>query len=193
MKNNLPIVTFLMLFLSCNFYAQNKEITAYQPSKAEILERYKQALKLDDAVKNKVFKTRVNAHWQKDGNTFWYCNILKDSVREYILVDASKGLKKSLFDELKLKKALSEITGKTVPSKSLPIDSLNYDSKANLIALKYDKSYFEVSLSDYSIKKVSSLAKDLKKYPSLNNQWARWESFKTDSISPNKKWLGFIK
>ncbi|PJJ07769.1 dipeptidyl peptidase IV (DPP IV)-like protein [Flavobacterium sp. 1] len=193
MKNNLPIVTFLMLFLSCNFYAQNKEMTAYQPSKAEILERYKQALKLDDAVKNKVFKTRVNAHWQKDGSTFWYCNILKDSVREYILIDASKGVKKRLFDEVKLKKALSEITGKSVPSKSLLIDSLNYDSKAYSIALKYDKSYFEVSLSDYGIKKVSSLAKDLKKYPSLNNQWARWESFKTDSISPNKKWLGFIK
>jgi dipeptidyl aminopeptidase/acylaminoacyl peptidase len=193
MKNNLPIVTFLMLFLSCNFYAQNKEITAYQPSKAEILERYKQALKLDDAVKNKVFKTRVNAHWQKDGNTFWYCNILKDSVREYIVVDASKGLKKRLFDELKLKKSLSEITGKTVSPKSLLIDSLHYDSKAYAIALKYDKSYFEVSLSDYSIKKVTSLAKDLKKYPSLNNQWARWESFRTDTISPNKKWLAFIK
>lgn len=193
MKNNLPIVTFFALFLSCNFYAQNKEITPYQPSKAEIFERYKQALKLDDAVKNKVFKTRVNAHWQKDESTFWYCNILKDSVREYILVDAAKGLKSKLFDEAKLKKALSESTGKTVSQKSLVIDSLNYDAKAKAIALKYDKSYFEVSLSDYSIKKINSLAKDLKKYSGFNNQWARWESFRTDSISPNKKWLAFIR
>jgi dipeptidyl aminopeptidase/acylaminoacyl peptidase len=193
MKNNLPFVTFLILFLSCNFYAQNKEITTYQPSKAEILERYKQALKLDDAVKNKVFKTRVNAHWQKDGSTFWYCNILKDSVREYILVDAAKGLKSKLFDEAKLKKALSENTGKTVPQKSLVIDSLNYDAKAKAIVLKYDKSYFEVLLSDYKIKKINSFPKDDKKYPSLNNQWARWNSFRTDSISPNKKWFAFIK
>ncbi|REH00947.1 S9 family peptidase [Flavobacterium aquicola] len=192
MKNNLPIA-FLLIFLSCNFYAQNKEIVPYKPSKSEILERYRQASKLDEAVKNKVFKTRVNAHWQKDGNTFWYCNILKDSVREYILADASKGVKSKLFEELKLKKALSEITGKTLPQKSLVIDSLNYDAKANSIALKYDKSYFEVSLSDYSIKKITALAKDLKKYSGFNNQWARWESFRTDTISPNKKWLAFIK
>lgn len=192
MKNNLPI-TFLLVFLSCNFYAQNKEIVPYKPSKTEILERYRQASKLDEAVKNKVFKTRVNAHWQKDGNTFWYCNILKDSIREYILADASKGVKKMLFDEAKLKKALSGITGKSVPQKSLVIDSLNYDSKSNSIALKYDKSYYEVLLSNYSIKKAASLAKDLKKYSGFNNQWARWESFRTDTISPNKKWLAFIK
>ena len=193
MKYNLTAVTFLALLLSCNFYAQHKEITPYQPSKSEILERYKQASKLDDAAKNTVFKTRINAQWQSDQKTFWYCNILKDSVREYVLVDATKALKTSLFDEVKLKKALSQITSKVLPQKSLKIDSLNYNSKEKSIAIKYDKSYFEVMLSDYSIKKISSLPKDTNKYSRLNRQWARWNSFKTDTISSNKKWSAFIK
>lgn len=193
MKNNLQIVTFLVLSLSFNLYAQNKEILPYQPSKSEILERYKQALKLDDAVKNKIFRTKINAHWQDDQKSFWYSNILKDSVREYILVDATKGAKTKLFDENKLKKALSEITGKTVSQKNLAIDSLNYNSKNNSIDLKYEKSYFEVKLSDYSIKKIPSLVKNTHKYSRLNRQWSRWNSFKTDSLSPNKKWSAYIK
>lgn len=193
MKNNLYITAFFTLFLSCHFYAQNKEAIPYQPSKSEILERYKQALKLDDAVKNKVFKTSIHAHWQPDGNLFWYSNVLKDSVREYILADATKGTKSKLFDEPKLKKALSVITGKALSQKNLAIDSLNYDSKAKSITLKYDKSYFQVNLSDYSIKSVASLPKDFNKYPKLNDQWARWNFFKTDSISPNKKWSAYIK
>lgn len=159
MKNNLRILPFLALFLNCNLSAQNKEITLYQPSKTEILERYKQALKLDDAVKNKVFRTRINAQWQNDQKSFWYSTILKDSVREYILIDASKGVKSKLFDEVKLKKALSQITGKELSQKSLAIDSLNYDSKDKSIALKYDKSYFEVMLSDYNIKKNQLISK----------------------------------
>ncbi|WP_281310252.1 S9 family peptidase [Flavobacterium flavigenum] len=191
MKNIIP-VTFFALFLSCNFYAQNKEITPYQPSKSEILERYKKASQLDDAVKNTVFKTSIRANWQPDEKSFWYCNILKDSVREYILVDAVKGVKSELFDTAKLKKALSENTGKVLSEKSLVIDSLNYDAGTKLITLKYDKSYFEVLLSDYSIKKINALTKDPKKYPKLNRQWARWNSFRTDSISPNKKWIAFI-
>lgn len=193
MKINLPVITFFALFLSCDFYAQNKEIIPYQPSKSEILERYQQASKLDEAVKNKVFKTSIKSHWQNDEKSFWYCNILKDSIREYILVDASKGVKSKLFDEVKLKNALSKSTGKGVSQKSLAIDSLNYDTKTKSITLKYEKDYFEVQLSDYSIKKIISLNKDLKKYPSLNHQWARWNSFKTDSLSPNKKWSAFIK
>ncbi|MEN2401244.1 prolyl oligopeptidase family serine peptidase [Flavobacterium sp. MC2016-06] len=193
MKNNIRIFAFLGLFLNCNLYAQNKEIVSYQPSKSEILERYKKALLLDAAVKNKVFKTSIKARWQQDGKSFWYSNVLKDSLVEYILVDAVKGEKSMFFDEPKLKKALSAVVEKTLPQKSLLIDSINYDAKAKSIALKYDKSYYQVALSDYSIKKITSLPKDNTKYPSLNNQWERWNSFKTDSISPDKKWRAFIK
>ena len=37
------------------------------------------------------------------------------------------------------------------------IDSINYDAKASSIALKYDKDYYQVKLSDYSIQKINFL------------------------------------
>ncbi len=193
MKKNLLIFAFLVSFLNCNLYSQNKGMIPYQPSKAEILERYKKALLLDVAVKNTVFKTSIKAQWQSDQKTFWYSNVLKDSLIEYILVDAEKGTKSILFDEPKLRSAITNFTQKNLPQKSLVIDSINYDAKTSSIALKYDKDYYQVKLSDYSIQKINSLPKDITKYPSLNRQWQRWNSFQTDSISPNKKWLAFIK
>ncbi|WP_091498277.1 S9 family peptidase [Flavobacterium phragmitis] len=193
MKKNLLIFAFFVSFLNCNIYSQHKEMIPYQPSKAEILERYKKALLLDKAVKNTVFKTSIKAQWQSDRKSFWYSNVLKDSIIEYILVDAENGTKNILFDEPKLRNTLSSVTAIKTPQKSLVIDSLNYDAKTSSIALKYDKNYYQVKLSDYSIQKINSLPKDNTKYPSLNRQWQRWNSFKTDSISPNKKWVAFIK
>ena len=64
--------------------AQQKNLPRFEPTRQEMLERYRKASWLDGAVKNKVFKTGVQANWQQDGNTFWYCNILKDGAREYI-------------------------------------------------------------------------------------------------------------
>ena len=75
---------FLCITASSMLYAQKKPLPPYQPSRAEMMDRYKKAQLLDSALRNTVFKTNVQANWLPGGTAFWYRNILKDSMREYI-------------------------------------------------------------------------------------------------------------
>ena len=65
----------------------------YQPTHAEIVARYQHQAFIDSITRNTVFKTSVHAHWLPGGASFWYCNTLPDGAREYVSVDAVKGIK----------------------------------------------------------------------------------------------------
>ena len=109
----------------------------YQPSRLEVLERYKKAKVLDSLATRSIFKATVKPHWAADNGSFWYRNFLKDSVKEYISVDLIHGTRKKLDAE--------------------PADT----------ATRY-----------------TGFAR-----------WGgrRWGSFATDSLSPDKQWVAFIK
>ncbi|WP_431210674.1 DPP IV N-terminal domain-containing protein [Puia sp. P3] len=84
-----------LLFALLTGYAQ-----PYQPSRAEILERYKRAKLLDSLATRSIFKTTVRPHWSEDNGSFWYRNIIdKDSAKEYIYVDVVHGTRKKLDAE----------------------------------------------------------------------------------------------
>jgi len=57
--------------------------SAYQPSRSEIMERYRKAKVLDSLASRTIFKTSVRPNWLPGGKAFWYRNYLKDSVQEY--------------------------------------------------------------------------------------------------------------
>ena len=84
---------FLLLTLVAfnTLEAQQALLPAYQPTRTEILERYRKAKVLDSLAPKSIYKATVRAHWRQDGTGFWYKNILKDSVPEYIYVDITKG------------------------------------------------------------------------------------------------------
>ncbi len=109
----------------------------YQPTRSEVLERYKKAKVLDSLATHSIFKTTVRPHWAADNGSFWYRNFLKDSVKEYISVDLVHGTRKKLDAE--------------------PADT----------AMRF-----------------TAFAR-----------WGgrRWASFATDSLSPDKQWVAFIK
>lgn len=74
-----------------------QSITRFQPTHEEIVDRYLRAERIDSLTKNVVFKTNVDATWSADGESFWYCNVLRDSVREYFRVDAKTGKKEKIL------------------------------------------------------------------------------------------------
>jgi len=86
----------LALVMACSAPLYAQTLTRFQPTHEQMVERYKRAKKTDSLTKNAVFKTSVDAHWWADGASFWYCNILKDSVREYFRVDAATGKKEKI-------------------------------------------------------------------------------------------------
>src|SRR5947199_321126 len=54
---------------------------------------------------DKVFKARVEPHWDAGGARFWYRNDLAGGAREFVAVDAAKGSRRPAFDHDALAKA----------------------------------------------------------------------------------------
>ena len=109
----------------------------YQPTRAEIMERYRRAKVLDSLAPRSIYKASVRAHWRRDGSGFWYKNILKDSVPEYIYVDITRGTRQKMS--------------------------------------------------------IDSLPKDTIRSRGFSEPWPRWESFSTDSLSPDRQFVAYIK
>ncbi|WP_166383593.1 S9 family peptidase [Polaribacter sp. 11A2H] len=73
-----------------------------------------------------VHSTSVSPHWLKKGNRFWYAYKTSEGAN-YYLVDADKKSKKTLFDNVKMAKWLTEITKDPYDAKHLP----RFDFKFN--------------------------------------------------------------
>src|SRR6185437_13059559 len=112
-------------------------MASYEPTRSEIMDRYHRAHFLDSIATRSIFKAVVRPHWSADHNSFWYRNILKDSVKEYIDVDMVHGTRRKLDAE--------------------PADTL----------------YRSAAFTRYTGR--------------------RWASFSTDSVSPDKKWVAFVR
>ena len=83
-------------------YAQQSKPTPYQPTHAEILQRYRNAQRLDTATRKTVFKHNVDANWLPGGTSFWYANTARDSSRTFYLVQAATGKKELVTDSAKI-------------------------------------------------------------------------------------------
>src|SRR6058998_1869703 len=83
---------------------------------------YERANHLRQLTANKVFKARVTPHWFAGGSRFWYRNDLRSGAREFIHIDAARGVREVAFDHAKLAAALSQATGKTFAADHLPFD-----------------------------------------------------------------------
>lgn len=172
---------------------QQNTLPAYLPSRAEMLDRYRAAARLDSAVKNTTFKTSVQPNWQQGGAAMWYRNMLKDSVTEYVYVDVVKGKKQKVFDSQKMASALSNITGKIVDGQRLLISKMEFDKNATHVSIEMEKKIYQVDLSDYTVKLIDSLPKDTTAYPRLLQNRGRWMEFRSPSVSPDNQWEAFVK
>lgn len=182
---------FVICLLAANANAQ-EALPPYMPSHQEMIVRYNKAAILDSVTRNTVFKSTVNPHWQ-NGNAFWYCNILKDSVREYVYVDAVKGAKRPAFDADKLAAGLQAVTGKALDAQRLKISRMDYSMDGKQISLELDKQYFVCSLPDYTCKKADTLSFRNSGRSGFRQPASRWESFETAPQSPDGTWEAFIR
>jgi dipeptidyl aminopeptidase/acylaminoacyl peptidase len=173
-------------------YAQ-QPLPDYNPSHAEIVTRFKEASKRDSAVLKTISGLSVVPHWIKGEEAFWYGNSLAGGKTEYVYVNAKTGTKRPLFDIDKLDAVLNETTGKTIASEKSGLQKLGYQSSSKLIVFSFErKSYSYDPAKDKlftidSLPEVEVIDKPFKEPP------GRWESFATDSLSPNKQYIAFIR
>lgn len=177
----------LMLLLAGNFatLAQGP----WRPDGEEIAARYRHAEAMEAATKNTVFKATVQPHWQADGSSFWYRNVLKDSVQEYFYVQSVTGKKRPAFDHVKLAAALGKTAGKTFDSKRLDISRMEFAK--NGVKLETAGQCYECDLGRYTCEVTDSFP--ARRRGRGNFRRSRWQGFSTDRTSPDKKWTAFVR
>jgi dipeptidyl aminopeptidase/acylaminoacyl peptidase len=104
---------------------------------------------------NKVFKDSVKPHWFADNKRFWYRNDLSDEAREFILVDAEGGVRKTAFDHKGLAEALSAATGENVSADRLPIDRLEFNESASELQFASEGKTWRFDLRSHQLEPLS--------------------------------------
>jgi dipeptidyl aminopeptidase/acylaminoacyl peptidase len=83
-----------------------------------------------------VYKSVVTPHWFAHDTKFWYMNALRGEAREFVLVDAEKGVRQPAFDHDKLAAALSKAAGKEFKADHLPFTSIEFSEDGK--SVKFD-------------------------------------------------------
>jgi dipeptidyl aminopeptidase/acylaminoacyl peptidase len=173
--------------------AQPNRPVDYRPSHEEIVQRYRDGAILDSLARNTVFKSTVAAHWQADSKTFWYRNLLKDSITEYIYADAAAGTKRLAFDHAQLATALSQASGKTVKPTRLGINNLVFDPATKNITFRYQDKWwlYDIAKQTCTATAVPDTTAENNTNPRRRQRWER--DGRRDSVSPDKQWVALIK
>ena len=151
---------------------------------------YKRA---DSLFKNneRVYSANIQATWIPESHNFWYINFTAKG-KEILLVNAEKGTKTPAFNQEKLAKKISEVTGKKESPFKLPISKVNFSKDLKSIDFIIDTVKWKYTFSDNSLKKVERV--DNK--PPKDSYWGDEDGDDRKGkpfISPDKTFEAYIK
>lgn len=188
----LLLLTSLLAIIGQQLNAQQKSLTAFAPSRDEMLARYKTANERDSLARRTAFKLNVNPNWSGP-SAFWYRNALPDSQSEYVFIDPVKQVKRPLFDPSKMAEAIKLAEGKTVEANRLPIRNAYLYPDGKKLAISLGNKFYDVDLASYQVSKIDSLPVDKTVYPSLTRVAGRWQRNRGARTSPDKQWNVSVK
>ncbi len=114
----------LGLFLSSGLSAQH---THKVEANYQLADRFSPA-----NLKRMVFSTRVDPHWLKNSNRFWYSYETSEG-KTYYIVDPSKATKTALFDNTRMAADMSRLTGDPYDAKHLDIEKLEFINNESVL------------------------------------------------------------
>lgn len=136
-----------------------------------------------------VYRAKVDPHWFAEKTRFWYRNDLKDGEREFVLVDAEKGVRRLAFDHAKTADALGRFTKKSIAANRLPVDWLAFDDDMSALVLHGPKEAWRLDLKSYGIAPFESAPQ---KKPEPKAEKHRHVSARGPT-SPDGRWVAFVK
>jgi dienelactone hydrolase len=105
-----------------------------------------------------VYKARINPHWFHDNTQFWYRNDLKAGAKEFILVDAERGIRRPAFDHQKLAAALSTAAGREFKSDHLPFSDIEFSEDGKAVLFEAADKRWRCDLTSYECTAVPGSA-----------------------------------
>lgn len=167
---------------------------AYHPDHEELLQSYRNAANLDSTAAKKIYSSSVKAQWSPDSKAFWYRNNLAGNTHEYLLIDLSQKTKKRAFDHTRLAEALAKATGTKIDPINLPVISFIPQKDGKEITVNVAEQWYKWDLASNSCTPAAKPATTwLTDEKPLQRRRSRWERQEQDSISPDKKWVAFLR
>jgi dipeptidyl aminopeptidase/acylaminoacyl peptidase len=102
-----------------------------------------------------VYKARISPHWFAGDTKFWYRNDLRDGARQFVLVDADKGVRQPAFDHDKVAAALSKAANHQYNGDHLPFSNLDFSQDAKTVRIEAADKTWEYDLDAGACKEVS--------------------------------------
>lgn len=96
-----------------------------------------------DKVNKFLFSTSVDPHWLKLSDRFWYVYENREGKYWYV-VDAAKGTKRPMFDQVRLAAELTKIVKDPFDAQHLPIENLKFNADENSIQFEVKSTIDEV-------------------------------------------------
>ncbi|MEB2775533.1 prolyl oligopeptidase family serine peptidase [Algoriphagus sp. D3-2-R+10] len=129
---------------------------------------------LSNSIQKEVYHLDVNPNWLDDKKRFWHQTYTQDGKR-FFLTDIEKGQTQEAFDHEELAKVLSEKSGETIDSKSLPINRIQFNNDGSLV-FEWHNQEWTYTVGVLESKRTSSDSRD-----------------RTVSISPDGNWKAYVK
>src|SRR5262249_52933356 len=99
----------------------------------------------------RIYRDRVEPHWFANNDKFWYRLNLPSDKREFILVDAVKGLRAPAFDHDKLATAMSDKLNERIDPSNLPIDNIKFSADEKTLLLFGTNRSWRCNLESYEL------------------------------------------
>lgn len=96
-----------------------------------------------------VYKARIAPHWFANDSRFWYRNDLPGGAKEFVLVDAERGLKQPAFDHPRLAQSLSQAAGKEFKADHLPFNEIEFIDGGKAVRFEAVDKQWRCDLSSY--------------------------------------------
>ncbi len=182
MKKSLIIkTTHFLLGLVLSATALNAQTTLTDYKRADSLFRNNE----------RVYSANIQATWIPESHNFWYINSTAKG-KEFMMVNADKATKTIAFDQEKLAKKISEITGKKELPYKLPISLVTFSKDQKSVEFVIDTAKWKYTIADNSLKKVERI----KDQPTKDAYWGDEDGDDRKGkpfISPDKTFEAFIK
>ncbi|MBI1840825.1 MAG: prolyl oligopeptidase family serine peptidase [Verrucomicrobia bacterium] len=107
---------------------------------------------------SRVFRDRVSPHWFANGARFWYRNELRGGAKEFVVVDAERGVRERAFDHARLAAALSKAAGAEFKGDRLPFDRFEFVDDAKAIRFNAGDATWKCDLGSYQCAKTEATA-----------------------------------
>ncbi len=160
------------------------------PTRAEVAEAFARLDDYGSVTRQSVFKTQIAPHWFDGSARFWYRNDLTGGTREFVRVDAARGVREPAFDHAKLAAALSKSAGETHAADRLPFDAIAYDDGLSAVTFTVGETVWQCDLTTYACVKLPDRAPQAADKPPAPDETS---PAATGDASPDGQWTVAVR